>query len=123
MLTTIIRQKAISTPGDSAFLASVELIEKPTTRPMTATTPRVFALSLGIWASLTPCNCPRHLQFCETRQMAVASGLSLRPSALAGLTLVAWPLYLSAGGGEAPGGGPPGAPPGGPLGGASCQTR
>src|SRR5215212_2895362 len=68
MLTTIIRQKAISTPGDSAFLASVELIEKPTTRPMTASTPRVFAPSLGIWASLAPCNCSRHPQFCETRQ-------------------------------------------------------
>src|SRR4051812_16632359 len=68
MLTTIIRQKAISTPGDSAFLASVELIEKPTTRPMTASTPRVFAPSLGMWASLTPCNCPRHPQFRETRQ-------------------------------------------------------
>src|SRR3954453_12495125 len=84
MLTTIIRQKAISTPGDSAFLASVELIEKPTTTPMTASTPKVFAASLGIWASLTPCNCPRHLQICETRQHCCGVGALAPPVRTAG---------------------------------------
>jgi hypothetical protein len=48
MLTTIIRQNAINTPGDSAFLASVELIENATTRPITARTPRVLGPMRGI---------------------------------------------------------------------------
>jgi hypothetical protein len=44
-LTVTIRQKATRTPGDSARLTRVELSEKATTSPTTASTPRVFALS------------------------------------------------------------------------------
>src|ERR1700710_2713730 len=44
-LTVTIRQKATSTPGDSARLTSVELSEKATTSPTTASTPSVLALS------------------------------------------------------------------------------
>src|SRR3954466_15728272 len=44
-LTVTIRQNATRTPGDSARLTSVELSENATTRPTTASTPSVFALS------------------------------------------------------------------------------
>ena len=43
-LTATIRQNATRTPGDSARFTSVELSEKATTRPTTASTPSVFAL-------------------------------------------------------------------------------
>ena len=43
-LTTIMRQNATRTPGDSARFTSVELSEKATTRPTTASTPNAFAL-------------------------------------------------------------------------------
>src|SRR3954453_861127 len=46
-LTVIIRQKATSTPGDSARFTSVELSEKATTSPTTASTPNAFALRLS----------------------------------------------------------------------------
>ena len=41
------RQNATSTPGDSARSTLVELSEKATTIPMTASTPSAFALSAG----------------------------------------------------------------------------
>ena len=44
-LTATIRHIAISTPGVSARLTSVELSENPTTTPMTASTPSVLAFS------------------------------------------------------------------------------
>ena len=44
-LTMTILQNATRTPGDSARLPSVELSEKATTSPTTASTPKVFALS------------------------------------------------------------------------------
>ncbi len=44
-LTMTSRQKATSTPGDSARLTSVELSEKATTTPTTASTPNVRALT------------------------------------------------------------------------------
>src|ERR1700710_1845335 len=47
-LTVTIRQKATSTPGDSARLTSVELSENATTSPSTASTPTARALSAGL---------------------------------------------------------------------------
>ena len=44
-LTATILQNATSTPGDSARLTSVELSEKATTRPTTASTPSALALT------------------------------------------------------------------------------
>ena len=44
-LTVTILQNATRTPGDSARLTSVELSENATTRPTTASTPSVLALS------------------------------------------------------------------------------
>src|SRR3954466_7393455 len=48
MLTVTRRQNARRTPGDSARLTSVELSEKATTTPTTASAPRVFALRARI---------------------------------------------------------------------------
>ena len=47
-LTVTIRQKATSTPGDSARLTSVELSEKATTMPTTASTPSARALRFRV---------------------------------------------------------------------------
>ena len=44
-LTVTMRQNATSTPGDSARFTSVELSEKATTMPTTASTPSARALT------------------------------------------------------------------------------
>ena len=44
-LTVTILQNATSTPGDSARFTSVELSENASTRPTTASTPSVLALT------------------------------------------------------------------------------
>ena len=43
MVATVSRQNATRTPGDSARFTSVELSEKPTTTPATASAPNVLA--------------------------------------------------------------------------------